>query len=142
MSFAAAVKAHKTKAVTTLDTIVKETVETFSLRLVVDWTPYGDPLLWKSPPPADYRPGNLQSSWFYSEGRPSGEKTSRVDILAVNNLDRMSERPAGKKHYLSNSADHAGAIQGGHSSQAPAGILVNAQEFAPMAYSIARRVTK
>ncbi len=142
MGFAATVKAYKAKTTTGLDTIVKETVEEFGARVVTEFTPLGDPLLWKSPPPVDYRPGNLQSSWFYSEGRPTGAETDAVNDRVVHFLSDMPEDAAGRKHYLSNAAPHAKAINAGHSSQAPAGILVNAQEFSFMANAIARQVFK
>ncbi len=137
--FADAIKAYRAKTTTGLDTVVSETVKEFGGRVVTEFTPLGDPLLWKSAPPADYRPGNLQSSWFYSEGRPTGATTDAVNAREVHNLDAMPEDAAGRKHYLSNSAPHAGKINSGHSSQAPAGILVNAQEFSYIAKAIAKR---
>lgn len=141
MAFAAALRAHKAKALGRADRIVRETVEEFGGQLVTDWTPLGDPTLWKSPPPADYRPGNLQSSWFLTIGAPSTAKTERTDIRAINGLDQLDGPVAGKLVYLANNADHAGAIEGGHSTQAPVGIMWSAQEFAPIAYSVARRLS-
>lgn len=143
--FAAALRAHKAKAMGLAHSIVRETVETFAASLVTTtqfngpWTPYGDPALWKAPPPADYRPGNLRSSWFLSVGSASSETTERTDILRVNHLDQLPEKAAGERIFLSNSARHAGAIEGGHSSQAPVGIMVNAAEFVPMVNFIAKR---
>lgn len=122
------------------DDIVRETFLQFSGQLVSDWTPYGQPELWKSPPPADYRPGNLQSSWFLSVGSPSSETTQETNHRAVHQPDRMPEHPAGTMLYLSNNAPHAGAIEAGHSSQAPVGIMWSAQEFSPMAAAVARRI--
>ena len=142
MGFASTVKGNRTKTTTGLDTVVSETVKEFGSRVVHEFTPLGNPELWKSPPPADYRPGNLQSSWFYSEGRPTGAETDAVNDREVHFLSDMPKDAAGRKHYLSNSAPHAKAIYAGHSSQAPAGILVNAQEFSFMANAIARRVFK
>lgn len=139
MSLGAQLRAFKAKAVGRMDTIVSETVTSFSGRVVTDWTPFGDPALWKAPPPADYRPGNLQSSWFLSAGQPSTERTEATDSREVHGLDQLADHPAGSKIYLANSADHAGAIEGGHSTQAPVGIMVRAAEFAPMAAVIARK---
>lgn len=142
--FADAIKAYRTKTTTGLDTVVSETVKEFGDRLVTKWTPLGDPESWKSWPniPADYKPGNLRSSWFYSEGHPSTAETDAVDDREVHGLDDMPEDAAGRKHYLSNSAPHAKAINSGHSNQAPVGILVNAEVFPFMANAIARRVFK
>jgi len=146
MGFTDTMKRFKTEKVQGLaNHIVRETVQTFADSLVTatqfngPWTPYGDPALWKAPPPADYRPGNLRSSWFLSIGSPSSETTERTDILRVNHLDRLPENPAGERIFLSNSAPHVGAIEGGHSQQAPVGIMVNAAEFVPMVNFITRQ---
>ena len=141
MSFAATLRRFKQEKVQALPTrIIRETVQEFSGSLVTDWTPYGQPEMWKSPPPADYRPGNLQSSWFLSVGAPSTEQTNATDHREVHHLNRLADVKAGETVYLSNNAPHAGAIEGGHSMQAPGGILVNAFEFEPMVYTIARRL--
>lgn len=138
MGLAAGTRQFREKATARLDRIVFDSTAEFGERLVKDWTPYGNPELWKAPPPADYRPGNLQSSWFLSVGAPSGETTDRTDIRAINHLDRLPKQ-AGSKVYFSNSAPHASAIENSHSSQAPVGIMWSAQEFAPMVAVIARR---
>lgn len=140
MPLAMGVRAFRTKSLDRLDRIVRESSLEFAERLATDWTPLGNPELWKSPPPADYRPGNLQSSWFLSVGAPSSETTDRTDIRAVNHLDRLPAQ-AGQKVYYSNSAPHAGAIEAGHSHQAPVGIMWAASEFAPMVAAIAGRLS-
>lgn len=143
MTLAADLQRFKAKAMGRADRIIRETVLEFGEQLVTDWTPLGNPELWKSPPPADYRPGNLQSSWFFSVGTPSTEKTDRTDIRAINGLDRLPQDAAGQTAYLANSADHASSIEAGHSSQNPVGILsVGQAEFSPMAYAVARRLSQ
>ena len=96
MGLALGIRSHKAKALGALDKVVRETTLEFADRLATEWTPFGNPELWKSPPPADYRPGNLQSSWFFSVGAPSKATTERTDIRTVNDLDRLPER-AGEK---------------------------------------------
>lgn len=132
------IRAHKVKAFDKANTIVKETIETFGGRLVNEWTPLGDPLLWKAPPPADYRPGNLQSSWFYSANQPSTRESTAVDIRQIRDFDKIPASALGIRHYLSNNAPHALPIERGHSSQAPAGILWSAMEFEPIVRTLAR----
>lgn len=132
------VRQHKAKAFDKADMIVKETITTFGGRLVKEWTPLGDPLLWKSPPPADYRPGNLQSSWFYAPNRPSTETTEATNDRRVHGLDRLPASALGVRHYLSNNAPHALPIERGHSSQAPNGILWSAMEFEPMVRTLSK----
>ena len=138
MGLALGIRKHNQKALPALDRIVHDSSVEFADRLVTEWTPLGAPETWKAPPPADYRPGNLQSSWFLSVGAPSNETTARTDIRVINHLDRLPEK-AGSKVYFSNSAPHAGAIEGGHSNQAPVGIMWAAGEFSPMVAVIARR---
>lgn len=141
MGLADTLRRFKRERVQELPTsIVRETVREFGESLVTDWTPYGQPELWKAPPPADYRPGNLQSSWFLSIGSPSTETTAATDSREVHNLERLADFKAGERVYLANNAPHAGAVEGGHSTQAPTGILVNAMEFEGMAYAVAARL--
>jgi len=143
MSLAASLRRFKADRVQALPArIVRETVEEFGERLVTDWTPLGNPELWKSPPPAEYRPGNLRSSWFFGVGSPSTERTERTDGRQINGLGALADVKAGDAVYLANSADHAGSIEAGHSSQAPTGIMVNAMEFEGIAYAVARRIAR
>ena len=139
MSLAADLRRFKAKAIGQVEAVMRETVLQFAGSLVTDWTPFGDPTLWKAPPPADYVPGNLQSSWFLSVGAPSRETTPATNVRAMNHLDRLPDRLAGQLIYLSNSAPHATAIEAGHSSQAPVGIMWASGEFGPMAEAFARR---
>lgn len=145
MSFGAQLRAFKIKAMGRADAIVSETVATVAESLVGEtefrgpWTPLGDPESWKSPPPADYRPGNLRSSWFASSNAPSSATTTDTTSRKVHDLD-LSSVKAGGKFYISNNAPHAGAIEGGHSRQAEYGILVNSAEFEPIVRTVARRI--
>lgn len=144
MSLGATLRRFKADRVQALPArIIRESVEEFGERLATDWTPLGNPELWKSPPPADYRPGNLQSSWFFSVGSPSTEKTERTDVRSVNGIQGLAGIEPGQPLYFANSADHAGSIEAGHSSQAPVGIMsVGQAEFAPIAYAVARRLAR
>lgn len=146
LTLGADLRRFKARAIGNVHAVVRETVETFAESLVAPtqfngpWTPIGMPETWKSPPPADYRPGNARSSWFLTLGAPSSEKTERTDIQAVNGMGRLTEKPAVQRIFFTNNADHITSLEAAHSHQAPTGILVNAAEFAPMAYSIARRI--
>lgn len=140
MSLAADLQRFKAKGMGNLDTIVRETVLEFGDHLVTEWSPLGNPELWKSPPPADYRPGNFRSSWFLSVGQASTEKTEAMNHRAINGADRMGDHPAGQRIFLTNNADHASSLEAGHSRQAPVGVLWSAQEFSPIAAAVARRV--
>jgi hypothetical protein len=119
--------------------IVAETVREFGSSLVTEWSPIGEPETWKAPPPADYRPGNFRSSWFLSVGAPTGETTEATDQREVHHLDLLNGLKVGETVHLCNSAPHASSLEYAHSAQAPAGIMVNAIEFEPLAYNVARR---
>lgn len=144
MGFAADLRKFKREKVQALPArIIREVVEEFSDQLVRFWSPYGDPALWKAPPPADYKPGNFRSSWFFSVGAPSAAKTDATEHdQAPWGIEGLGDVRAGETLYLSNSADHAGALEGAHSSQAPAGIMINAQEFERIAYSVTGRLAR
>lgn len=123
--------------------VVERTTREFADRLVRFWSPYGDPALWKAPPPADYTPGNFRSSWFFSIGQASAERTTATDHdQAPWHIERLADAKPGERLYLSNSAPHAGALETSHSHQAPHGILVSAMEFEGLAYDIARQVAR
>lgn len=142
MSLAADLRRFKKERVQELPArIVTETVREFGGTLVNDWSPIGQPETWKSAPPADYRPGNFRSSWFLSIGAASGERTEATDQQEVHHLERLADFKVGETIYLGNGADHAGALESGHSQQAPVGIMTVGQaEFSPMAYAVARRI--
>lgn len=134
-------KAEKVQALPTR--IVRETVEEFSDSLVRQWSPYGDPALWKAPPPIDYQPGNFRSSWFLSIGAASGETTEATNHDQEPwHMERLADAKAGERIYLSNSAPHASSLEFGHSTQAPGGIMVSAMEFEGIALSIAGRLSR
>jgi hypothetical protein len=140
VTLGAQLRAFKAKSMDRVDTIVRETTRTFAGSLVTEWTPLGDPLLWKNPPPADYKPGNLRSSWFLSFDQASTETTLRTDIQALNHAELLEGTVAGRKLYITNNADHAGAIENAHSTQAPIGIMWAAGEFPNIAERIAKQV--
>lgn len=144
MSLAAQLRRFKQERMQELPaSIVQETIREFSDRLVRFWSPYGDPALWKAPPPADYRPGNFRSSWFLSIGQASGETTTSTDHdQAPWHIERLADAQAGERIYLSNSAPHASSLEYGHSAQAPNGVMVNALEFAPISYDVTRRIVR
>jgi hypothetical protein len=143
MTFAAQLRRFKQERVQDLPArIVAETVREFGDSLVTEWSPLGDPALWKSAPPADYKPGNFRSSWFLSIGAASNETTEATGDQEVHHMERLSDFKVGEAIYLSNSAAHAGALEAAHSSQAPTGIMVNAMEFEGIAYNVARRLAQ
>jgi hypothetical protein len=79
---------------------VDHTVKTVARRLyerIVDYTPVGDPTLWKWPAHADYTPGSLKDAWKITyEGREA---------------------------TISNNLPYAVRVEFGWSTQAPEGMM-------------------
>lgn len=122
-SFSAQLAAFKTKTVTKLDTVTRLTIEEAGERIVMELSPVGDPTLWMRAPPASYTPGSFRSNWNYSVGAPDKTTSLATNITTLNGLGEMPAHPAGLKHYIANSLEYAQALEYGHSSQAPAGIV-------------------
>lgn len=122
--------------------IIAETVREFGDSLVTKWSPLGDPDSWKAPPPKDYRPGNFRSSWFLSIGAPTGETTQATDERQVHNLAALDGLKGGEPVFVCNSADHASALEHGHSRQAANGLMVYRGEFTGIAYGLAGRFAR
>jgi lysozyme family protein len=83
----------------------------------IEISPIGDPTLWKSSPPADYRPGTFISNWNYSRDAIDFTISARTDVREVNGLREAPGPFVGHIHYASNSLPYANALNLGHSSQ-------------------------
>lgn len=93
---------------------------------VIANSPVGDPSLWASPAPAGYEGGTFRANWQHGAGeRPVGTLDAKdadgTDTLAAI-VDSARSNPR-TKHYLSNNLPYALALEYGHSSQAPYGIV-------------------
>jgi hypothetical protein len=142
MGFAGVMEAFAEKAMTNYDRVVRETVIEAGDRTVTYLSPVGDPTLWISAPPADYRPGDFRGNWFYSLDRVSNATHDGIGITEVNNLSAMPVEAGGHVHYLSNNLSYSVALERGHSTQAPAGIIaVINVELPDIAYRQARALT-
>ncbi len=139
MSLGAQVRAFKTnRAVPLMDAIVGGTIEAVGER-ALELSPVGAPEIWEHAPAADYRPGNFKGNWFYAANAPTTATHDGVGITTINDLPGTPAGAAGLKHYISNSLPYAQALEYGHSSQAPAGIVaVTAVELTSIAERVAR----
>jgi len=72
-------------------------ISTQLYRKVIDYTPVGNPTLWKYPPHKDYKPGTLKASWGINYG------SNEVSIF--------------------NYTPYAGRVEYGWSTQTPNGML-------------------
>jgi hypothetical protein len=123
MTLVAGLQAFTAKVVTRLDDGTRLTVTDVAGRVINELSPVGDPTLWMRAPPASYRPGTFRSNWNYGLGAPDKTATLATDITSLNGIENMPAKAAGLKHYISNSVEYAQALEYGHSSQAPVGIL-------------------
>jgi len=139
MSLVEGLRKFKEHTLTKLDAVTFWTLYEAGERLIV-LSPVGDPTLWMKAPPATYKPGYFASNWFYTEGAHSPRTQVRYDVREVNGLDGLDEQAGGKKHYIGNSVEYGPALEWGHSSQAPAGIIgVIAIELSDIAMAQAKR---
>ena len=95
---------------------------------IIHRTPVGDPSLWKSKPPADYIPGNLQSNWQCTLGTPASGMWSFEDKSEESTISAMKSVIEGsvpdQAIFLTNLLPYAQRIEyGAHSTQAPQGMV-------------------
>lgn len=90
-------------------------------------SPVGNPNLW-SPPhwPKGYKPGHFINNWQVGiDQMPKGTIKS-IDPSGRGSLNRLSKLgrwPAGHKYYFTNNLPYAYALEHGHSTQAPYGMV-------------------
>ena len=115
-----------TKAKENTDTLAREVVLGLSER-IVERTPVGNPTLWKSPPPPGYVGGRARANWQYGHGAPPQGDLPNIDATGQASLSRiaagLAAAPAEGVHYLANNLPYAQALEEGHSTQAPHGMV-------------------
>lgn len=92
---------------------------------IVERTPVGNPELWASPAPPGYVGGRARGSWQYSIHTPSIEDTNVIDPTgSVTNASIASDiKPIPAIHYITSNLPYMQALENGHSTQAPAGMV-------------------
>lgn len=104
-------------------------------RSLVEKSPVGDPVYWKSPAPPGYVGGRFRANWQYGETIPEGELWNPiVGPFPPSNTIEVEAQAGGKTHYLVNNLPYAQALEDGHSArQAPAGVVgITVLEFEPI----------
>lgn len=115
---------------------LEQTVRAVCLTLtkqVVQATPVGNPRLWRDPEsaPPGYVGGRLRGNWFATVGTPSDDATDSIDesggrtIAAAGSAIRQAP---GKQWWLTNNLPYSLAVEFGHSTQAPGGMVRIAAE--------------
>ena len=128
MSFAEDIKKFAQKAGDNADMVVRKVVLDIG-RSLVEKTPVGNPDLWQNPDnkPDGYVGGHARANWSHSIGALVNQEFKEIDATGGASIDRIISsvpiKAAGKVHYIQNSLPYMQALEDGHSTQAPAGIV-------------------
>jgi len=102
-------------------------------RSLVEKTPVGNPDLWQNPDnkPDGYVGGHARANWSHSIGALVNQEFKEIDATGGASIDRIISsvpvKAAGKVHYIQNSLPYMQALEDGHSTQAPAGMVAITQ---------------
>lgn len=134
-SFAVDLNKWIAKANENTEKLVREVVIGVGER-IVERTPVGDPEQWGSliradgsrrPPPPGYVGGRARANWQYGFGAAPDDDLPDIDATGQASLNRIeagvgSAQAAGI-HYIANNLPYAQALEDGHSTQAPNGMV-------------------
>ena len=132
MSFALDIKKFAQKAGDNADMVVRKVVLDIG-RSLVEKTPVGNPDLWQNPDnkPEGYVGGHARANWSHSIGALVNQEFKEIDATGGASIDRIISsvpvKAAGKVHYIQNSLPYMQALEDGHSTQAPNGMVALTQ---------------
>ena len=116
-----------------LDVVARKTVLDIGTSLVLK-SPVGDPALWKHKPPPGYVGGRFRANWQHGFNVTPSGVVDGVDPTGAGSIESIGARidaqsPSGI-HYFANNLPYANALEFGHSTQAPGGMVgLTAAEF-------------
>lgn len=94
---------------------------------IVRRTPVGNPDLWKSAAPKGYIGGTARNSWYVSLGArdtsKGAAKPNASGAQAMASFSAIGQRQPNQVIWLNNNAPHIKALEYGHSTQAPEGMV-------------------
>lgn len=128
MSFALDIQKFAQKCGANADLVTRKVVLDIG-RSLVEKTPVGNPDLWQNPDnkPDGYVGGHARANWSHSIGALVNQEFKEIDATGGASIDRIvgsvPVKAAGKVHYIQNSLPYMQALEDGHSTQAPAGIV-------------------
>ena len=132
MSFAEDIAKFAAKCNGNADLVVRKVVLDIG-RSLVEKTPVGNPDLWQNPDnkPEGYVGGHARANWSHSIGALVNQEFKEIDATGGASIDRIISsvpiKAAGKVHYIQNSVPYIQALEDGHSTQAPAGMVAITQ---------------
>jgi hypothetical protein len=126
MGFSEDIAKFAQKCGSNADLVVRKIVLDIGKSLV-EKTPVGDASYWKSKPPAGYVGGHARANWSHSIGALVNQEFKEIDATGGASINRIISsvpvKAAGEVHYIQNSLPYMQALEDGHSTQAPAGIV-------------------
>lgn len=128
MSFALDIQKFAQKCGANADLVTRKVVLDIG-RSLVEKTPVGNPDLWQNPDnkPDGYVGGHARANWSHSIDVLVNQEFKEIDATGGASIDRIvgsvPVKAAGKVHYIQNSLPYMQALEDGHSTQAPAGIV-------------------
>ncbi|PRC92674.1 hypothetical protein [Solimicrobium silvestre] len=109
-----------------INEVVQKIVIGISAELM-EKSPVGDPVLWKSPPPKGYIGGHFRANWQYAFNVPPGGIIDEIDPSGDATKDEVATRVSSTlgdgTHYLVNNLPYAQRLENGWSTQAPIGMV-------------------
>jgi len=132
MSFALDIQKFAQKCGANADLVVRKTVLDVG-RSLVEKTPVGNPDLWQNPDnkPDGYVGGHARANWSHSIGALVNQEFKEIDATGRASIDRIISsvpvKAAGEVHYIQNSLPYMQALEDGHSTQAPTGMVAITQ---------------
>ena len=132
MSFALDIQKFAQKCGANADLVTRKVVLDIG-RSLVEKTPVGNPDLWQNPDnkPDGYVGGHARANWSHSIGALVNQEFKEIDATGGASIDRIISsvpvKAAGKVHYIQNSLPYMQALEDGHSTQAPAGMVAITQ---------------
>lgn len=128
MNFALQLQKFAEKAKANTDVVVQK-ITLDVARSVIEKSPVGNPDLWQTPAAPGYVGGRFRANWMFGNGRINTTTTEDIDKAGTATLNRLSAAiaatRAGGVTFISNSLPYSIALEYGHSSQAPNGMVRN-----------------
>lgn len=130
MGFAEDINKFVVKCKDNSNAVVRKTVFDIGTSLIQK-SPVGNPELWAHPAPPGYSGGHFRANWQLGIGSlPSGtldmkDKSGNVTIKAIGGS--IPKDAAGLAYFIANNLPYAQALEDGHSSQAPYGMVALTQ---------------
>jgi hypothetical protein len=128
MSFALDIQKFAQKCGANADLVTRKVVLDIG-RSLVEKTPVGNPELWQNPDnkPDGYVGGHARANWSHSIGALVNQEFKEIDATGGASINRIISsvpvKAAGEVHYIQNSLPYMQALEDGHSTQAPNGMV-------------------